>query len=152
MKSLANSQDCEEILQRLDRLRPDSTRDWGRMSVEQMLCHLTDSYLAGLGEKKASPATGFLQRTVFKYFALSAPLRWPKGVPTRPEMEQGKGGTPPEGFERDRAKLKDVTRRFAEPGPDFRWPQHPIFGPLTKPEWLRWGYLHADHHLRQFGA
>jgi len=27
----------------------------------------------------------------------------------------------------------------------------PIFGPLTRAEWLRWGYLHADHHLRQFG-
>jgi hypothetical protein len=28
---------------------------------------------------------------------------------------------------------------------------HPIFGRITRAEWLRWGYLHADHHLRQFG-
>jgi hypothetical protein len=29
---------------------------------------------------------------------------------------------------------------------------HPIFGPLSYPQWMRWGYLHCDHHLRQFGA
>ena len=29
---------------------------------------------------------------------------------------------------------------------------HPIFGRLSRTAWLRWGYLHIDHHLRQFGA
>jgi uncharacterized protein DUF1569 len=28
---------------------------------------------------------------------------------------------------------------------------HPIFGPMSESAWLRWAYLHADHHLRQFG-
>ena len=32
------------------------------------------------------------------------------------------------------------------------WPAHPIFGRMSEAEWLRWGYLHTDHHLRQFGA
>jgi len=31
-------------------------------------------------------------------------------------------------------------------------PTHPIFGPMSRPAWLRWAYLHADHHLRQFGV
>lgn len=30
--------------------------------------------------------------------------------------------------------------------------RHSIFGPMTSAEWLRWGHLHLDHHLRQFGA
>ena len=30
-------------------------------------------------------------------------------------------------------------------------PSHPMFGPMTAADWMRWGYLHADHHLRQFG-
>ena len=30
-------------------------------------------------------------------------------------------------------------------------PSHPMFGPMTPEDWMRWGYLHADHHLRQFG-
>ena len=29
---------------------------------------------------------------------------------------------------------------------------HPVFGPMTRGAWLRWGYLHTDHHLRQFGV
>jgi hypothetical protein len=29
---------------------------------------------------------------------------------------------------------------------------HPIFGAMSAGDWLRWGYLHMDHHLRQFGA
>ena len=30
-------------------------------------------------------------------------------------------------------------------------PWHPMFGPMSAADWMRWGYLHADHHLRQFG-
>jgi hypothetical protein len=29
---------------------------------------------------------------------------------------------------------------------------HPVFGPLNVAAWLRWGHLHVDHHLRQFGV
>jgi hypothetical protein len=29
---------------------------------------------------------------------------------------------------------------------------HPLFGRMSDADWLRWAYLHADHHLRQFGA
>ena len=28
---------------------------------------------------------------------------------------------------------------------------HPIFGRMSERTWLRWAYLHTDHHLRQFG-
>jgi hypothetical protein len=26
-----------------------------------------------------------------------------------------------------------------------------MFGAMTRGDWLRWGWLHMDHHLRQFG-
>jgi len=29
---------------------------------------------------------------------------------------------------------------------------HPIFGWMSEASWMRWAYLHTDHHLRQFGA
>ena len=32
-----------------------------------------------------------------------------------------------------------------------KWPRHAIFGAMTASDWMRWGFLHADHHLRQFG-
>lgn len=120
------------------------------MSVDQMVCHLRDSYLTALNEKYVSPATGFLQRTLMKWIALRGPGKWPHGVRTRPEVEQGIGGTPPVEFERDRAMLVVVFDRFCEPSVNLA-PTHPFFGPMSREDWLRWGYLHADHHLRQFG-
>jgi hypothetical protein len=27
---------------------------------------------------------------------------------------------------------------------------HPLFGSMEHADWMRWGYLHTDHHLRQF--
>ncbi|MEI9972832.1 MAG: hypothetical protein WDO73_12685 [Ignavibacteriota bacterium] len=68
-----------------------------------MVCHLTDSFRAVMGLKSVSPATGLLQRTVMKWGALYAPIPLAQRRSTRPEVEQGRGGTPPLEFTRDRA-------------------------------------------------
>jgi hypothetical protein len=151
MKTLSNLLDKQNILERLAKLQSDHRSRWGRMSAPRMLCHLNDSFLAVMGEKYVSPATGPLQRTVVKWVALYGPFHWPKGVPTRPEMDQLQGGTAPSEFERDRKALFTSIDRFSSPNHDFDWSPHPIFGKMTGPEWRRWGYLHTDHHLRQFG-
>jgi DinB superfamily len=150
MRTLESTADRQSIEKRISALSPDDRRRWGKMSAHEMVCHLCDSYRLALGQKTASPATGFLQRTLVKWIALGAPMRWPKGVRTRPEMEQGVGGTAPRAFEEDRRKLLVLLDRFRGDSVDISIP-HPIFGPLTRAEWLRWGYRHADHHLRQFG-
>lgn len=151
MKTLSNPLDQQSILERLAKLQPDHRPRWGRMSAPQMLCHLNDSFLAVMGERYVSPATGLLQRTVVKWVALYGPFPWPKGVPTRPEMDQLQGGTAPSEFEHDRKALFTSIHRFSSPNRDFDWSAHPIFGKMPDPAWRRWGYLHTDHHLRQFG-
>jgi hypothetical protein len=149
MRTLAAAADRESILQRIASLTQSDARLWGKMSAPQMVCHLCDAYRLPLGEKTASPATGFLPPTIMKWIALRLPLKWPHGVATRPEMEQGVGGTPPAEFERDRANLLSIVRRFCDTAAPAT--PHPFFGPMSRQDWLRWGYLHADHHLRQFG-
>jgi hypothetical protein len=151
MTHLRNIAVRQAILRRLAELAPQSPARWGRMNANQMICHLADSYRAVMGEKPVSPATGMLQRTIVKWIALYVPVRWPKCVPTRPEMEQGVGGTPPAGFARDRADLERVIQLFADPNHQFQWHHHPIFGDMSETEWMRWVFLHVDHHLRQFG-
>ncbi len=104
-----------------------------------------------MGEKPVSTVASPLPRVLVKWIALYAPFRWPKGVPTRPEMDQNIGGTQPVDFNQDRAKLTTIIDRFSDPARED-WGMHPMFGRISKADWLRWGYLHADHHLRQFGC
>jgi hypothetical protein len=139
-----------EVIERLAELRADSERRWGKMTCHQMIVHLSDAFLCAMGERKASAAKPPLPRAVMKWGALYFPMRWPQGLPTRPEMEQGAGGTAPVEFAEDREKLGGLMERFVKR--DFEWAEHPIFGVMSEKDWMRWGYLHCDHHLRQFGT
>jgi Protein of unknown function (DUF1569) len=150
LQTLESTADREEIVGRISALTPSDRRHWGKMSAHQMACHLCDSYKLPLGEKSVSMATGFLQRTVIKFIALRMPLKWPHGTSTRPEFEQGVGGTAPVEFEKDRVALLSIIDRFCRDELDPKI-EHPFFGPMSRGDWMRWGYLHADHHLRQFG-
>lgn len=152
MITLADAGVRQSILDRIATLSPASRRQWGRMTAHQAICHLNDSFGMALGGKQASMASGVFQRTLMKWFALNVPLEWPKGLATRPEMEQGAGGTPPQEFERDRAQLVQLIERFCDVRTSFETQPHPTFGLMRKEEWMRWGYLHTDHHLRQFSA
>ena len=118
------------------------------MTPHQMLCHLADSFLAVLGDRPASSKETWLSRTVVKWIALHTSLPWPHGVPTRPEVDQMVGGTTPVEFERDRERTAGLLRRFVQP--ETTYGRHPVFGALSRDEWMRWGYAHCDHHLRQF--
>jgi len=122
------------------------------MNAAQMICHLNDSFLCVMGERPVSIDPNFRARKLVKWVALEVPLQWPHGVRTRPEIDQLKGGTPPAAFDDDRQRLLSLTERFTAQPRDFEFASHPIFLEMSEREWMRWGYLHADHHLRQFGA
>jgi hypothetical protein len=152
MKTLVREDEKAEILRRLRTVRPDSPRLWGRMSAHQMICHLNDSFLAVTGQRYASPATSLLQRTLVKWIALYLPVRWPPDIQTRPEIDQAIGGTQPADFAADVAQLETLVELVTTRRDCFDGQQHPIFGPMSHTAWLRWAYLHMDHHLRQFGS
>jgi hypothetical protein len=122
------------------------------MTPHQVICHLSDAFRIALNERQASPL-GTSWKPLIRFVALTVPLPWPRGrIETVPEAEQGVGGTPPTDFERDRAELLELMARFCAAGTDDYCPTHPIFGVMTAKAWKRWGYLHVDHHLRQFGV
>jgi len=121
------------------------------MSAHQMICHLSDSFRLVTHQKSASPATGLVQSTVIKWMALYLPVKWPRSVPTRPEMDQEVGGTRPDDFARDLAELEKLLESVTTQAAGYDWPAHPIFGRMSEADWMRWAYLHVDHHLRQFG-
>ena len=93
--------------------------------------------------RAVSLRTGPLRRTSSKLIALYVPLPWPAAVTTRPGIDQVCAGSAPTGFAADVEQLDMLLERLAMRDRRDQWPEHPIFGGM---------YLHADHHLRQFGA
>jgi len=153
MKNLRNVKDREEIARRMGNVRADSQRLWGKMSAHQMVCHLSDGFRLYMSERKADAVGGIYPSRVLRWFALWAPMRWPKGFQTMKELDQqGGGGTSPVEFARDQRELRSLLERFTKQPRDFTWGVHPHFGTMNEKEWMRLAYLHADHHLRQFGC
>ena len=152
MKSLGRPRDRDELIKRLRRLRADSTRRWGRMSAHQMVCHLNDSLLLATGQRAVSHAITLPSRTIIKWIALYLPLRWPPGILTRPEVDQEAGGTRPGDFQTDVARQEALLEEVIAQRGKLGGAVHPIFGRMSERAWLRWAYLHTDHHLRQFGT
>ena len=152
MKTITHPQVRSEVIARLRKLEPNTPRKWGKMNAHQMVCHLKDSHSVVMGEMKAADKSNPVSRTVVRLIALRVPMQWPKGVATVPELDQAAGGgTRPVVFENDRLCLIELIDRFSAPRRDFTFDRHPIFGTMSDWEWSRWGYLHTDHHLRQFG-
>ena len=150
--TLADSDVKVEIVARIGRLTPSSPRQWGQMTVDQMVCHVIDGKLLAMGERTVADKSNVFTRNFVRLMALRFPMQWPKGLKTVPELDQAAGaGTPPAVFATDRAQLIAVVERFAASKRGFTFAPHPMFGQMSEWEWMRWGYLHADHHLRQFG-
>ena len=141
----------KQLIARFDQLKPESPALWGKMNAGQMLRHLLDSFALAMGERTASEKSSWAERKILKHIALRLLTQWPRNVKTRPEMDQELQGTPPGDFHHDREELKAVMLLFANPQRNFRFGRHPVFMELSEWEWMRWGWMHANHHLKQFG-
>lgn len=149
MRTLTTPGIFDQTLARITSLRPDDAARWGRMNVHQMLCHLSDSAKVALREIVIPSGRSPLPPRLIKWFALEVPLRWAKNFPTMPQIDQFRDGTPPVAFASDRESLLELTKCISQAS--LEGSSHPFFGPMTHQEWMRWAWLHTDHHLRQFG-
>ena len=138
------------VVARLEALDADTPGRWGRMNAGQMVKHLDDLYRFALGEIEGPSVGNWFHHTLMRWWAVTVPLRWPHGFPTAARFDQERDGTPPAAFDADRRALIETIGRFT--APDAELGHHPIMGPLSHAEWGRWGFRHADHHLRQFGV
>ena len=149
MNSLFDPRDLAAMLARIESLRPDSARHWGKMSVAQMLAHCQQPLRVALGELPLRRSLiGFLFGRMAKKQLLAA-KPWKQGMPTAPEFRI----TDAREFAAEQRSLLALVQRFGEAGPAAltKLP-HPFFGPLSTDEWQALQWRHLDHHLRQFGA
>jgi hypothetical protein len=147
MKALSNPAVASALAARLERLTPEQSREWGTISPHQMLAHLADAADAVM-QRRSFPRASRAPSRLLKYAALYLPRPWPHGIQA--------GARPADhvldvdAFASERTRAVAALSELAAPDALLA-PEHPLFGSMTRGDWLRWAYLHTDHHLRQFG-
>ncbi len=148
LKTLADPGVLAVLKARLERLSSTHSRVWGSMTPHQMLVHVAGAAEVVLTGRPLPPSPHSPSR-IIKWIALYAPLKWPHGLQSGGDPA-GKV-LPVEAFDRDRNRAIEALSALAASSPGTLPAEHAAFGPLSHREWLRWAYIHTDHHLRQFG-
>ena len=137
----------QEVIERINKLNPQSQRQWGKMDVAQMLAHLQLPIGIAFGTHR--PKGSFLLRLIGPMFKskLWEEKPYKHSLPTDPTFIMT-GNT--KDFAAEKNRLLDMINRFTED--NLSGERHPIFGRLTKEQWSKATWKHIDHHLKQFGA
>jgi hypothetical protein len=146
VKNLCDPAARQEIVDRINKLTPQSPAQWGKMNVGQMLAHLQVPIRLCLGkEKMPRMFIGYIFGPFArKQFYGDKPTR--KGLPTDPHFRMKDDMD----FEKEKQKLLQLIGEFSEPAIINQ--VHTFFGKLSKEQWGKGTWKHIDHHLQQFGV
>jgi len=149
MKSLFDTEPYSEIKSRVEVLTPNTTSQWGKMKVDQMLVHCQQPLKVSL-QKMTVKTPNFLIKLLMGFFKkkLYNDDTWRKNLPTSPDFII----TGSHDFEKERTELLDLINTFHSQKNKTDWVPHPLFGKFTKQQWGKMQYKHLDHHLKQFGV
>jgi hypothetical protein len=149
MQSLFDKAAYEEIINRLNKLSPESAAQWGKMNVSQMLAHCKEAFKVPLSEKRLPRM--FMGRLIGWMIKskLYDESPWKQNLPTAPNFiikDQ-------RNFDKEKKELTDLVNAFYNAGLSgiSKYP-HPFFGKFAAEQWGKSMYKHIDHHLRQFAV
>ena len=153
MTTILNKTECDAIINRINKLTPDTKGFWGKMTVNEMLCHTADVLRDILGIRQTEPVTPVEMRPQIIAMVLTE-NEWDKNLQTFPPYLQGEGGggTKPTHFDTDKIILLDLVYRFYNTAPEYTFFPHAGLGILTRDEFGKFIWKHTDHHLREFGV
>ena len=134
------------ICARVDKLTQDTQRKWGKMTVDQMLWHVSQSLAQSLGQIPSMPNRVPVPNWLSKFVAFNLP--WPKGTPTPPDLV----AVDHFAFDEERQRCLTLIEAFTARDLNVTRTPSASFGRLTGREWSRFQAKHLDHHLRQFGV
>ena len=149
MASIYNPNDNQEIIDRLNKLTPETKAQWGKMSIDQMLSHCQAPMDVAFGDLNLK-ANFFMQLLgkMFKNKILNA-SEFKKNSPTAPSFIRNGVYD----FEQTKTELIIKIKKFSELGENaIRTKKHPFFGEMSTAEWDKLQWMHLDHHLKQFGV
>jgi hypothetical protein len=140
----------DEFQDRVLRITLANPRQWGTMTVEQMLHHLNLACGGSLGFYDIPDESYLVSRTVFRWILVDWYPEQPVGLRLPKGFKIPHGATFDFDFEKEQLlKILDAAwhaRSTAD------WQPHPMFGPMTVKEWGKLLQIHIDYHLRQFAA
>ncbi len=137
------------LLQRLEKLSPDTRPRWGKMDAAQMLAHVNVTYHIAYGEIPIK--RNFLSKFAFKV------LVKPFVVNEKPYYKNSRTAdvfiiADQRDFYKEKATLIKYIGETEKNGVAyFEGKDNPSFGPMTAREWSNLFYKHIDHHFSQFG-
>jgi hypothetical protein len=149
MKSLFEKSAFDEIAVRLEKITPNSQRQWGEMNVDQMLAHCGNGLEMAMGI--INPNRVFIGRLIGGLLksAYTNDKPFSKDSPTSKEIKV----RTPKNFTTEKTRLTKLIKQFSDGGESLCTKQpHPFFGKLSPSEWSIGMYKHIDHHFRQFGV
>ncbi|HLF45311.1 MAG TPA: DUF1569 domain-containing protein [Chitinophagaceae bacterium] len=147
VKNLFESTVKKEIVDRINKLSPETVQQWGKMNVEQMLAHVQVPMGVALGTNTVKG--NWLMKLILPLFKknLYDEKPWKQGLPTdKSFIMTGKE----KDFVQEKNRLLEKIDRFTES--NMINEAHPVFGKLSKEQWSKATWKHLDHHLRQFGV
>ena len=149
MKTIFDADTHSELVERLEKLTPETKNVWGKMSPSQMMEHAARVLDMATGRKPIKQA--FIGKVISPFFKKQFLSEKPfsPNSPTGPDF---KIKDQPD-FNSTRARLRELIDEFHRLGPTgLDGNVHGFFGPLTGKEWGESQYKHLDHHFRQFGV
>lgn len=147
IKNLFDTSTKQEIIERIQKLTPESKALWGKMNVAQMLAHVQIPMGVALGTHKVNG--NWLMKLILPLFkkALYDEKPWKQSLPTdKTFVMTGQA----KDFENEKNELLEKINRYTED--NMINDKHPVFGKLTKEQWAKATWKHLDHHLKQFGG
>jgi hypothetical protein len=150
MKNLFEPARAAELAERIERLRPDSPRQWGTMTAPQALAHCAVALEWAVGDTVAPRMMiGRVLGPFVRRLAVRNDDPMAKNAPTAPELRIADERE----LATEQARLVRLIDRFCTGGPGrCTTNPHSFFGRMTPDEWAVLMYKHVDHHLRQFNA
>lgn len=140
----------DKVIERINKLTPETNPQWGTMNVGQMLAHCSVAY--EMVYDNIHPKPNAFSRFLIKLFAKKIVLGaapYKRNSRTAPMfiMEDDKD------FEKEKKRLVDYINKTQELGEShFEGKENLSFGKITTNEWNNLFYKHLDHHLNQFGV
>ncbi|MBZ5857310.1 DinB family protein [Flavihumibacter profundi] len=149
MKSIFDKNTREEVIYRINSLSNNSTANWGKMTVTQMVKHCAkcEEYYYGKLKVKRSILGRLIGKKVIKAILKDETSALKKNAPTSPEFEVNEDKLD---FEKERAAWSQLIEGYENFDNEIF--THWFFGEMTKEQLGQFIYKHCDHHLRQFGA